>query len=114
MANTLINPLYPRPHIAKGTSSVASGVMLTVGSSSSATSFSSSSFDVDCEMMFLDIQTNNVLCTFDGVTPAAGTAGHNLAAGTNYTWQKGTLLQAKFTSLNATGSATIYASQISM
>lgn len=113
MAHTLINPLYPRPHIAAGASSVASGVMLTISSSSAATSFTSSQFDTNCQLVFLDIQNNNALVTFDGTTPVQFTNGHNLAAGTNYTWQLATLLDAKFVSVSATTSY-VYASQITI
>jgi len=112
MATTLINPLYPRPHIVAGTNSVGSGFMLTISSTSTATAFLATNFDSGCEVVFLDVQTANVLVTFDGSTPGAGTSGHILASSTNYTWQLGTLLKARFTCSSTT--ATIYASQFSM
>lgn len=115
MANTLINPLYPRPHIPAGSTSVASGVMLTISSSSAATSFLATQFNPlsPPELIVLDIQSNTVAVTFDGATPLAGTSGHLLAAGQNYTWQLGTLLMAKF-ALQGSTSAQIYASSFSM
>ncbi len=109
MANTLINPLYPRPHIKTGASSVAAGIMLNVGTSS-ATSFTASNFDSNCMLVVFDIQTANVVVTLDNSTPAAGTSGHILISGTNYTWQTASLLNAKFIAATGT-SAQIYASQ---
>lgn len=114
MAFTINNALYPRPHIAQGTSSVAAGKMLTVSSSSSATSFTASNFATDCEMVFLDVQQQNVLVTFDGSTPGYGTSGHILASGTNYTWQIGALLSAKFALTTSATTAYIYASQFAI
>lgn len=117
MATTIVNPLYPRPHIRTGTSSASSGYMLSVSSSSSATSFTIGNFTLDtagpAELIFLDIQTANVVCTFDSSTPLAGTSGHILAAGTNYTWQLATVLAAKFAA-QTSSTAQIYASQFAV
>lgn len=112
MAATLINPLYPRPHVTASTSSVATGFMLTVASSSSATAFTTSNFDQTAQLVFLDIQSNNVVVTFDGSVPLNGTRGHILPAGTNYTWQLATALDAKFATQGATA-AQVYASLFS-
>ena len=111
MANTLINPLYPRPHIAKGTGTPAAGKMLAF-TTSSATAFTAGMFDTDCQLIVFDIQGSGVCFTVDGSTPAVGTTGHLLAVGSNYTWQLAAFTQAKFIGNGATGS--IYASQWSM
>lgn len=108
MANTLINPLYPRPHIAAGASGVASGIQLSVGGT---TSFVAANFDTNCQLVFFDVQTTNVYVTFDGATPSSS-KGNILASGTNYTWQLATVLAAKFAPVTTT--STLYAHQFSM
>lgn len=109
MAFTLINPLYPRPHYAAGAgSTIASGFMLSI-TTGSVTSFTASNFDSNCELVFLDFQGGSVTTTFDGTNPAAGSRGHILAAGTNYTWQLATVLSAKF--IGTTSAASSFASQ---
>ena len=111
MATTLLNPLYPRPHIAKGTAIGAAGKMLAF-TTGTATSFTAAMFDTDCELIVFDIQGSGVCVTVDGSTPAVGTTGHLLSVSTNYTWQLSSILQAKFIGNGGTGS--IYASQWSM
>jgi hypothetical protein len=114
MAFTIVNPLYPRPHITAGTSSVSAGFMLAVSSSSSATGFVLANLgtfsSAPAELAFIDIQNANVVVTFDGSTPLYGTSGHILASGSNYTWQIATLLAAKF-ALQTSATANIYLSQ---
>lgn len=114
MATTILNPLYPRPHISQGTSSVAAGKLLSVASSGTATSFTANMFTTDCQLVFFDVQTNPVVVTFDGSTPLFGTSGHILASGTNYTWQLATLLDAKFVTESAITTAQLYASQFAV
>lgn len=110
MSFSILNPLYPRPHIAIG-GAVASGVTLSITSTSAATSFTSTQFDPNCPLVVWDIQGAGICVTEDGATPSAATnKGHQLAAGTNYTWSLAALLAAKFT-LQSAGSAAIYVSQ---
>ena len=65
MAFTIVNPLYPKPHISQGATSVASGFMLSVSSSSSATSFLAANFSSSTqtppELIFFDIQLGDVV-----------------------------------------------------
>ena len=111
MATTLINPLYPRPHIAVGGSSIATGFMLTVGSST-ASSFLTANFDSGCEIVYLDVQTVGVCVTFDGSTPAVGTNGHLFGVGAFIPLQRSAAIAAKF--IGNAGAGKIYASQWSM
>lgn len=117
MSHSIVNPLYPRPFVRSGQSSVATGFMLTVSSSSSATSFTLANFGTEAtqpaNLVFLDIQGANVVCTFDGKTPLYGTSGHLLQVGTNYTWQGATLFAAKF-ALQTSSTATIYATEFAV
>jgi len=128
MAATLINPLYPRPFYPGGGTAVATGYMLTVSSTTVATSFTTSSFTYagagsaggnaaagdQPQLVFLDVQAANVLVTFDGTSGSLYTRGHNLAAGTNYTWQVGTVLNANFVLAAGTTTGYIYASQFAV
>ncbi len=94
--------IYPRP---------ASGLVderLTV--SSSAVPFSSLSTWAAgglCRMVVLDVQSNDVMVTFDGSTPTS-TNGHRLYAGQNYTWSFEAAQKAQFIRVSA--DATIHAS----
>ena len=117
MATTIINPLYPRPHFQAG-GVTAKGVMLSVSSSSAATSFTVGMFTTNPvpdagELIFFDVQGASVVVTFDGSTPAYGTSGHLLVANTNYTWQTQTLLAAKFVN-QGSSNANLYASQFAV
>jgi hypothetical protein len=115
MAFSLINPLYPRPHITAGAgNAISSGVMLTVSSTSSATAFTASQFASDVQLLFWDIQGGNVLITIDGTTPSSNTRGHQFVSGTNYTWQLETLIQSKFLLPTGGTTAYIFASQIAI
>ena len=55
----------------------------------------------------LDVQTNDVMCTFDGSDPTA-TNGHRLYAGQSYTWHVDAAAAAKF--IRASADAVIHAS----
>jgi hypothetical protein len=55
----------------------------------------------------LDIQTNDVMCTFDGSDPTA-TNGHRLYAGQSYTWAVDAAAKAKF--IRQSADAVIHAS----
>ncbi len=89
--------IYPRP---------ASGLTderLTVSSTAGGVQFSSlSAWAVNglTRMVVLDVQTADVMVTFDGSAPTT-TNGHRLYAGQNYTWSYETAAAAKF--IRATG-----------
>jgi hypothetical protein len=98
------NALYPKP--ATTNSAPVLGEMLAV-TSGAAVQFAAFNSSTDC--VVLDIQSNNVYCTFDGQTPSS-TKGHILYATQSYTWSAATAKAAKFI---ATGSnATIWGSQM--
>lgn len=60
-----------------------------------------------CRMVTLDVQTNDVMVTFDGSTPTS-TNGHRLYAGQNFTWSFEKAKAAQFIRVSA--DATIHAS----
>src|SRR5579864_2186263 len=106
---SITNVNYPLPswqHTSSGSTQVL-GQMLTV--TSTATS-QFSAFNADTKLVTLDIQSNNVYCTFDGTTPSS-TSGHILYAGANFTWNKGMATLAKFVA-TTTGTTTIYGSEL--
>ncbi len=93
--------IYPKP------SSGGTDERLTV--SSSAVPFSSVATwqALPAKMIVLDVQSNDVMVTFDGSTPTS-TNGHRLYAGQNYTWSMETAAKASFIRVSA--DATIHAS----
>ena len=66
-------------------------------------------FNSRTDGVVFDVQVANVWVTFDGTTPASGTA-HILAQGTQYTWSKAAAEQAKFVATTTTN-AILYASE---
>lgn len=66
-------------------------------------------FDTITQLVVLDVQTADVMCTFDGSDPSS-TNGHRLYAGTAYTWSKAMAQAARFVR-QATTSAAIHASE---
>ena len=100
-----INVLYPKPTVLNNNASV-SGQSLTVGAS--VTSFVTP-FNNYTNLVFVDVQTADVIVTFDGTNPALGSRGHRLPVGTNYTWSTATASQAKF--IQATVGAILFASE---
>lgn len=94
-----INVLYPKPTVLS-TNTPVSGQSLTVGAS--VTSFVTA-FNNYTNLVFVDVQTSDVIVTFDGTNPVSGTRGHRLPAGTNYTWSTATATAAKFIQATAGG-----------
>lgn len=66
-------------------------------------------FNKSTDAVVLDIQVANVWCTFDGTTPATGTA-HILSQGQQFTWSKAAASAAKFVATTTTN-AIIVASE---
>lgn len=54
----------------------------------------------NCKFVVLDVQTNDVMVTFDGSTPTS-TNGHRLYAGESYTWNFETAADAQFIRVSA-------------
>lgn len=95
---------YPRPSIENGGATTKGITLATAGSASSnSTSFTVSASTQE-QLWFVDIQTADVFCTFDGSTPNPGVNGHRLFSGTNYTWARATLQAAKFVAATGTSS----------
>lgn len=78
---------YPKPN---GTNA---DERLTV--SSASVQLTSSSWDARTHYIVLDVQDNDVMCTFDGSTPTSSN-GHRLYAGQSYTWSRLAAQSAKF------------------
>ena len=105
---TSLNYLYLKPTVVNNAG--VSGQTLTV-SSSSVSLAATTAFNVSTTNVVLDVQANNVYCTFDGQTPSS-TVGHILYAGQNYTWSKAAAITAKF--IRVTSDATIWASEFTV
>lgn len=88
--------IYPRPTTG-GTDE-----RLTV--STSAVSFATNWDDGITKLVVLDVQTANVMVTFDGSTPSASN-GHLMESGTKETWNAGTAKAAKFIRAGASDAA---------
>lgn len=100
MANIGLAYLYPVPTPG------ATDERLTV--SSSAVQFSTDwAGTTSTKMVVLDIQTDDVMVTFDGSTPTSSN-GHRLYAGNSYTWHVLAAKVAKF--IRVTTDAAIHAS----
>lgn len=75
--------------------------------SSSAVPFSTTWPAADVKFIVLDVQTNDVMVTFDGSTPTSSN-GHRLYAGQSFTWHRKTAEAAQFIRVSA--DAVIHAS----
>jgi hypothetical protein len=89
-----INNIYPKPSTGRAATVFLGQSVTCPGTSSTQTI--STALDPWSNLVFLDVQTADVIVTFDGQTPVAGTTGHRLYAGTNYTWSTATAHAAKF------------------
>ena len=89
MSSYNINNNYPKP--AWYRSSAVADQRLSV--TTVVAQFSA--FSPTTTLVVLDIQTADVMCTFDGSDPSP-TNGHILFNGTQYTWSVATAQQAKF------------------
>lgn len=84
-----LNNIFPKPAIYRG--SPVADQRLTVSSSV----VQLSAFNELTNMVVLDIQDADVMCTFDGSNPSA-TNGHRLYSGSHYTWSTAAAAAAKF------------------
>lgn len=98
MIATNINNLYPRPSLG----STGTVLLQQAKSVTSTAAVQFSAFDTTTTLVFFDIQSGDVIVTFDGSTPATASSGNRLATGTNYTWSRGTMLAAKFIAVSTT------------
>lgn len=105
MAFSIQNPLYPKPAYASSTA--LTDQRLTVDNTAGGVQFAA--FSDLADLIVLDIQDADVMCTFDGSAPTT-TNGHRLYQGQAYTWARATAAAAKFIRQAAT-SAAIQASQ---
>jgi hypothetical protein len=105
MAFANINNLYPKPSTGAG-ATVILGQGITAPASGTTTAFTTA-FNAYSNLCFVDIQSADVIVTFDNQTPVAGTTGHRLYAGTNYTWSTAAAKDAKFVAAT-TSSSFIY------
>ena len=89
MSSFNLNNIFPKP--ARYQNAAVTDQRLTV--SSSVVQFSA--FGDTTNMIVLDVQDADVMCTFDGSTPSA-TNGHRLYSGSHYTWSTAAAAAAKF------------------
>lgn len=106
MSSFNLNNIFPKPAVYRG--SPVADQRLTV--SSSPVQFSA--FGDTTNMVVLDIQDADVMCTFDGSTPSA-TNGHRLYSGSHYTWSTAAATAAKFIRFAGTD-ASIQASEFQL
>lgn len=100
-----LNNIYPKPAWSAG-SSVADQ-RLSVDNTVGGVQFSA--FNASTDLVVLDVQTADVMVTFDSSAPTT-TNGHRLYAGTTYTWSRAAATAAKFIRATAT-TAAIHASE---
>ena len=86
----------PKPTVSASGVLVA-GQRLTVG----ATSTAFSSFNANTNLVLIEVQSANVIATFDGVAPSAS-YGHTLYAAKPYHWHVDTAHAAKFIQASST------------
>jgi hypothetical protein len=77
--------------------------------SSSSVSLASASWSDNTRAVIIDVQTANVMVTFDGSTPSA-TNGHDLIAGEKYTFHREMAKAAKF--IRKTNDAVVHATEL--
>ena len=103
-----LNNLFPKPAIYRGTA--VADQRLTVDATAGGVQFSA--FADTTNMIVLDVQDADVMCTFDGSAPTS-TNGHRLYSGSQYTWSTATATAAKFIRQGGT-SAAIQASEFQL
>lgn len=103
-----LNNLFPKP--ARYQSAAVADQRLTVDATAGGVQFSA--FNDITNMIVLDVQDADVMCTFDGSAPTS-TNGHRLYSGSHYTWSTATTAAAKFIRQGST-SAAIQASEFQL
>ena len=89
MSSFNLNNIFPKP--ARYLSAAVADQRLTVSSAV----VQLSAFSDTTNMIVLDVQDADVMCTFDGSTPSA-TNGHRLYSGSHYPWSTAAAAAAKF------------------
>lgn len=103
-----LNNLFPKP--SQASSAAVADQRLTVDATAGGVQFST--FNAITQMIVLDVQDADVMCTFDTSAPTSSN-GHRLYQGNSYTWSKAAAQAAKFIRQGST-SATIHASEFQM
>lgn len=103
-----LNNLFPKPAIYRGTA--VADQRLTVDATAGGVQLSA--FADTTNMIVLDVQDADVMCTFDGSAPTS-TNGHRLYSGSTFTWSTATASAAKFIRQGST-SAAIQASEFQL
>jgi hypothetical protein len=103
-----LNNLFPKPAIYRGTA--VADQRLTVDATAGGVQLSA--FNDITNMVVLDVQDADVMCTFDGSAPTS-TNGHRLYSGSTFTWSTATASAAKFIRQGST-SAAIQASEFQL
>lgn len=98
-----VTNLYPKPTPG------ATDQRLLVDATTGGVQLTSTSMSNATDTVVLDIQTADVMVTFDGSAPTSSN-GHFLANGTSYTWSKAAAIAAKFIR-QASTNASIHASE---
>jgi hypothetical protein len=91
MASFNLNNIFPKPAIYRG--SAVPDQRLLVSNAAPGVQFSA--FNELTNMVVLDVQDADVMCTFDGSVPTS-TNGHRLYSGSQYTWSTAAAAAAKF------------------
>jgi hypothetical protein len=108
MGSFNLNNIFPKPAIYRG--SPVADQRLLVDNSVGGVQFAT--FNELTNMVVLDVQDADVMCTFDGSAPTS-TNGHRLYSGSHYTWSTATAQAAKFIRQAGT-SANIQASEFQL
>jgi hypothetical protein len=108
MASFNLNNIFPKPAYYR--SSPVTDQRLTVDATAGGVQFSA--FNDITNMIVLDVQDADVMCTFDGSAPTS-TNGHRLYSGSQYTWSTAAAAAAKFIRQGST-SAAIHASEFQL
>ena len=108
MASFNLNNIFPKPAYYR--SSPVADQRLTVDATVGGVQFSA--FNDITNMIVLDVQDADVMCTFDGSAPTSNN-GHRLYSGSQYTWSTAAAAAAKFIRQGST-SAAIHASEFQL
>ena len=108
MASFNLNNIFPKPAYYR--SSPVADQRLTVDATVGGVQFSA--FNDITNMIVLDVQDADVMCTFDGSAPTSSN-GHRLYSGSQYTWSTAAAAAAKFIRQGST-SAAIHASEFQL
>lgn len=100
------SPLYLKPTISNNTR--VNGQALTVDATAGGVAFAA--FNDKTNFVVFDVQTADVIVTYDGQTPVAGSVGHRMLVGEKYTMSKAQAMACKFLRATST-SGFIWASE---